>query len=324
MGYFARVTRRVPASTPTSALPAHAATPSAKDLLSSRTSDSNENTVVDGRRRRNVVIMGRKTWASIPKRFRPLAGRTNVVLTRQGREAVLGGEGVDGDGDGDGDGVVDGGNGEGNGHGIGRVLVWKDKDAAVLVAGSLGEALDILSASATAAASQSSGNSTDKSDITNVGEPSSASQALTALSISPPAHIFVIGGSSVYREALNLPQTKRVLVTKVNKVKDGNFHAGTEAKATPEMAIEDVDKPDDSASGFDCDKFFPLDLDSMDARELGWRKGNLKEMEDFTGENFENGSSNGNKDTDGKQSSPRAMMREGDIEYEFCLYERRG
>ncbi len=30
----------------------------------------------------SVVIMGRKTWASIPKQFRPLAGRTNVVLTR--------------------------------------------------------------------------------------------------------------------------------------------------------------------------------------------------------------------------------------------------
>jgi dihydrofolate reductase len=30
-----------------------------------------------------VVVMGRKTWESIPERFRPLAGRTNVVVTRQ-------------------------------------------------------------------------------------------------------------------------------------------------------------------------------------------------------------------------------------------------
>jgi len=29
------------------------------------------------------VIMGRKTWESIPARFRPLPGRTNVVVTRQ-------------------------------------------------------------------------------------------------------------------------------------------------------------------------------------------------------------------------------------------------
>jgi dihydrofolate reductase len=29
------------------------------------------------------VLMGRKTWQSLPERFRPLPGRTNVVLTRQ-------------------------------------------------------------------------------------------------------------------------------------------------------------------------------------------------------------------------------------------------
>ena len=34
------------------------------------------------RGRRNAVIMGRKTWESIPKKFRPLKGRINVVVTR--------------------------------------------------------------------------------------------------------------------------------------------------------------------------------------------------------------------------------------------------
>lgn len=29
------------------------------------------------------IIMGRKTWDSIPPKFRPLPGRTNVVITRQ-------------------------------------------------------------------------------------------------------------------------------------------------------------------------------------------------------------------------------------------------
>jgi dihydrofolate reductase len=29
------------------------------------------------------VLMGRRTWASLPERFRPLPGRTNIVLTRQ-------------------------------------------------------------------------------------------------------------------------------------------------------------------------------------------------------------------------------------------------
>lgn len=31
---------------------------------------------------RNAVVMGRKTWESIPRKFRPLAGRVNVVVTR--------------------------------------------------------------------------------------------------------------------------------------------------------------------------------------------------------------------------------------------------
>jgi dihydrofolate reductase len=29
------------------------------------------------------VVMGRKTWESLPERFRPLPGRTNIVVTRQ-------------------------------------------------------------------------------------------------------------------------------------------------------------------------------------------------------------------------------------------------
>ena len=53
MAYFARVTKRAPS-------PRHV----------------------------NAVVMGRRTWESMPRKFRPLRGRVNVVLTRK-REGVV-------------------------------------------------------------------------------------------------------------------------------------------------------------------------------------------------------------------------------------------
>jgi len=41
--------------------------------LTSKTKDSSK---------QNMVIMGRKTWESIPEKYRPLPNRKNVVLTR--------------------------------------------------------------------------------------------------------------------------------------------------------------------------------------------------------------------------------------------------
>lgn len=38
------------------------------------------------------VIMGRKTWDSIPPRFRPLPGRRNIVVTRQADWSEIGAE----------------------------------------------------------------------------------------------------------------------------------------------------------------------------------------------------------------------------------------
>ena len=38
------------------------------------------------------VIMGRKTWDSLPPRFRPLPGRVNIVVTRNANWTALGAE----------------------------------------------------------------------------------------------------------------------------------------------------------------------------------------------------------------------------------------
>lgn len=42
------------------------------------------------------VIMGRKTWESLPPKFRPLPGRTNIVVTRQSGYRAEGAVVVDG------------------------------------------------------------------------------------------------------------------------------------------------------------------------------------------------------------------------------------
>ena len=40
----------------------------------------------------HTVLMGRKTWESLPPRFRPLPGRRNIVITRQAGYAAPGAE----------------------------------------------------------------------------------------------------------------------------------------------------------------------------------------------------------------------------------------
>ncbi|XP_046858824.1 dihydrofolate reductase-like [Xenia sp. Carnegie-2017] len=37
--------------------------------------------------KQNAVIMGRKTWESIPTKYRPMAGRLNVILSKTMSEA---------------------------------------------------------------------------------------------------------------------------------------------------------------------------------------------------------------------------------------------
>lgn len=44
--------------------------------------------------KKNAVVMGRKTWESIPLRYRPLPGRLNVVLTRSGSSDITAAENV--------------------------------------------------------------------------------------------------------------------------------------------------------------------------------------------------------------------------------------
>lgn len=97
----------------------------------------------------NAVIMGRKTWESLPSNFRPLPGRKNIVLSRDAN--------------------------------------IKDRlslPANVLTATSLVDAIGLLNIS-----------------------PTASDQKIN--------DIFIIGGESIYREALNSDLCRKVYVTEV-------------------------------------------------------------------------------------------------------------
>lgn len=164
MAYFARVTKRVPTSTSTSSNPSKAEDKQAKSLP------------------RNAVIMGRKTWDSIPPKFRPLKDRTNIVISSQERGALSG--------------------------------VTDD----VIVSSSI---LDGLS------------------------ELEKAVQSGRAPALG---RAYVIGGARIYNAAMELEQTKHVLLTRV-------------------------------AREYECDTFFP-DLEGSEQ----WARKERKELEDFVGE----------------------------------------
>lgn len=93
---------------------------------------------------KNIVIMGRKTWSSIPPKHRPLKDRTNVVLSR-------------------------------------TVSTIEDRESVDHIFSSLPDALEGVS------------------QLRNKGQ------------------VWVVGGQSIYEEALRLPQCKRVYLTKIDK-----------------------------------------------------------------------------------------------------------
>ena len=98
---------------------------------------------------------------------------------------------------------------------------------------------------------------------------------------------FIIGGSTLYTAALALPQAKRVLLTKIYRE-------------------------------YECDTFLPFDLDGEKARGEGWVRKGWDQLERYVGSDVVEGVASTTKGTyhgDGK-------VTEGDVEFEFCLYER--
>lgn len=138
---------------------------------------------------KNAVIMGRKTWDSIPPNYRPLKGRVNVVLSR----------------------------------------------------------------------SYPSTPSPSLNDIKDDGPVhiNSISNAIQALQESRSSScidkVFVIGGAQIYKAVVDMPETKRLLITRIQK-------------------------------DFECDAFLDVDLEGG-----VWRKCGKEELDKWTGETVPEG-----------------------------------
>ncbi|KAF3916088.1 hypothetical protein ABW20_dc0104186 [Dactylellina cionopaga] len=177
MSYFSRVTRRVPPPPPNST-----------------------------QKYANAVIMGRKTWESLPPKYRPLPGRVNVVVSRGSANFSSSGKGV--------------GGGE----------FW---------VGDIEEGVELLRGKFPAFSSPSSSS------------PSSTEGALAL------HQIFIIGGSQIYKLAMELPK---------------------QSIAYPTRILHTTILSPDYGSEEGVDVVFP------EINEAEWKKGSVERLVEVTGE----------------------------------------
>ncbi|ODH46258.1 hypothetical protein GX48_07657 [Paracoccidioides brasiliensis] len=223
----------------------------------------------------NAVIMGRRTYDSLPTRFRPLPGRVNVVVTRDGsgkererieeewravrereKERKRRGDGLSASG--------------GDTSTSTTIVENEIETPDVLIANSLESAVTALY--------DAFQISTDDSHAVPPGP-------LSHNSTRYLANIFIIGGSEIYASALNLNckldagvpdcqrQDIRIVMTDIRRLPAAlNDATADGATATSVKGVED------SVNGFECDTFFPLDEDELERGDGEWRRVSCHEV----------------------------------------------
>ncbi|PGH08976.1 hypothetical protein GX51_01033 [Blastomyces parvus] len=281
----------------------------------------------------NAVIMGRKTYDSLPTRFRPLPGRVNVVVTRDGS-------------------------------GRERARIEGEWRAARERERQRERERERKNSSKEGGATPSPSSTTPRPDL----EPETGTETgLTTLKETPDvlvatslesavaalydafrttptpgplshnstrrlANIFIIGGGEIYGAALNLKLkpdggeqqtganagTMRIVMTDVRRcpapasAPDPALSSNATATAITTVGEQEAVVVENSVNGFECDTFFPLDSEELEQSgdygdgEGGWRKVSAEDVSSWVGEEVKGG-----------------WVREGEVVLRVLGFERR-
>ena len=289
MGFFARVTTRPPAIASASASGASTTTTTTSTTaVATRvaTTGAKASDVI------NAVIMGRKTYDSLPERFRPLPRRCNVVITRDESGDVKR-----------------------------RVIAeWmaakqreKEREVEKMKRMEAEVPLHVLPERVRGGIG---GEAAEKElpDVLVVGSVEEAVRELGKRYMPAGSSaegrklggIYVIGGGQIYESTLRLGEGVmsgykiRLVVTDVRRRQLKESASNTESR---EDTPPDYD-PSKEVNGFECDTFFPLDQDDIE-KGTEWRKAEPSEVTQWVGEEVTG-----------------EWKWEGDIAIRMCGYEK--
>lgn len=194
----------------------------------------------------NAIIMGRKTYDSVPKHLRPLAKRISVVITRDTSGSVK--------------------------EGVLQELEARKAKMAAKAAETAAATGDEKKALDTPPPAASAPETSVEEPITDAIVTPSIDAALVELDTVYGAagrlgKIFVIGGAEIYGAVLRMGS--------------GDESMQVQKRPVRVVMTNVVRRSDEGPATFECDTFFPLDGLT---RENGWRSASSEEVSEWVGE----------------------------------------